>query len=186
MGITNDLFPGEDVLGFDAAQLKLCGARGGIEDVRDRRTGLRGIDNFEAFMKFLAPIARGPVDDNVRAGETLFASTGCASCHTPVLTTGPNASPVFDRKPLALYSDLLLHDVGTGDGIEQAAAAANEIRTPALWGLRLRRPLLHDGSAGTTEEALLRHGNEAKQVVENYKALPRPIQQQLLAFLNSL
>jgi len=186
MGITNDLFPGEDVLGFDAAQLKLCGARGGIEDVRDRRTGLRGIDNFEAFMKFLAPIARGPVDDNVRGGETLFASTGCASCHTPVLTTGPSTNPVFDRKPLALYSDLLLHDVGTGDGIEQAAAAANEIRTPALWGLRLRRPLLHDGSAGTAEEALLRHGNEAKQVVENYKALPRPIQQQLLAFLSSL
>jgi CxxC motif-containing protein (DUF1111 family) len=186
MGITNDLFPNEDVLGFDAAQLKLCGAKGNIEDVRDRRTGIRGIDNFENFMKFLAPLARGPIDDSVRAGETLFSSIGCATCHTPVLTTGRNANPTFDRKPVALFSDLLLHDVGTGDGIEQSAATGTEIRTPALWGLRFRRPLLHDGSAATYEEAISRHSHEAAGTVENYRKLPRPIQQQLLAFLNSL
>ena len=34
----------------------------GAEDVRDRRTRLRGIDNFDSFMKFLAPIERGPVE----------------------------------------------------------------------------------------------------------------------------
>ncbi|MCU1330981.1 MAG: hypothetical protein JWN34_6351 [Bryobacterales bacterium] len=186
MGITNDLFPNEDVLGFTPEQLKLCGAKGNIEDVRDRRTGLRGIDNFEAFMKFLAPIARGPVDDSVRAGETLFTSVGCATCHTPVLMTGQNANPSFNRKPVPLFSDLLLHDVGTGDGIEQSAAAANEIRTPALWGLRFRRPLLHDGTAATPEDAIRRHGQEAAGSVERFQELPRPIQEQLLAFLNSL
>jgi carboxyvinyl-carboxyphosphonate phosphorylmutase len=29
-------------------------------------------------------------------------------------------------------------------------------RTPALWGLRFRRPLLHDGSAATVEDAIRR------------------------------
>ena len=99
---------------------------------------------------------------------------------------GASANPAFDRKPVALYSDLLLHDVGTGDGIEQAAASAGEIRTPALWGLRFRRPLLHDGSAATSGDAILRHDHEASAVAERYRRLSLPEQQQLLAFLNSL
>ena len=102
-------------------------------------------------MKFLAPLPRGAITDEVRTGEQVFTAIGCASCHVPVLTTGANASAALNRKSLALFSDLLLHDVGTGDGIEQEAAQQNEIRTPALWGLRLRRPLMHDGSAPTRE-----------------------------------
>jgi CxxC motif-containing protein (DUF1111 family) len=103
-----------------------------------------------------------------------------------VLTTGANRNPLFDRKPVALYSDLLLHDVGTGDGIEQSAAGAGDIRTPALWGLRFRRPLLHDGSAATAEDAILRHAKEAAGVTEKYRRLPPGLQGQLLALLNSL
>jgi CxxC motif-containing protein (DUF1111 family) len=186
MGITNDLFPEEVALGVDAERLKQCSPKRGIEDVRNRRTGMRGIDNFESFMKFLAPIERGPIDAEMRAGEAIFQTTGCAVCHVAVLTTGANRNPVFDRKPVALYSDLLLHDVGTGDGIEQSAAAAGEIRTPALWGLRFRRPLLHDGSAASAEDAILRHGKEASGVTEKYRRLPPGLQRQLSAFLNSL
>lgn len=180
MGITNDLFPEETALGVDPAQLRLCSATKGLEDVRDRRTGLRGIDNFANFMKFLAPIERGPVDDAVRAGELVFRTLGCAGCHVPVLMTGANANPLFDRKPVPLYSDLLLHDVGTGDGIVQASATGREIRTPALWGLRLRRPLLHDGSAATPEEAILRHAPD------RFKDLSNSDRELLLAFLASL
>ena len=69
---------------------------------------------------------------------------------------GANAIAALNRKPVPLYSDLLLHDVGTGDGIAQEAAQPGEIRTPALWGLRFRRPLLHDGSAMTTMDAINR------------------------------
>ena len=72
----------------------------------------------------------------------------------PALTTGPSANPLFDRQPVPLFSDLLLHDIGTGDGIRQGAAEPDEIRTPALWGLRFRRPLLHDGSAATIDDAI--------------------------------
>ena len=186
MGITNDLFPDEVALGVDPERMKLCTPKSGIEDVRDRRTGLRGIDNFESFMRLLAPIERGSIDDSVRAGEAVFRTIGCASCHIPVLTTGPNANPLFDRKPIALFSNLLLHDIGTGDGIEQAGATGEEIRTPALWGLRFRRPLLHDGSAATPEEAIFRHAREASGATERYRFLLPSQQRQLLAFLNSL
>ena len=62
-----------------------------------------------------------------------------------------------------LFSDLLLHDIGTGDDIPQAPALPEEIRTPALWGLRFRRPLLHDGSAATIEEAIARHGGRPNE-----------------------
>lgn len=186
MGITNDLFPVESALGIPPEAMRLCNPRPRLEDVRDRRTGLRGIDNFTNFMRFLAPIARGPVDDRVRAGERLFEAIGCAACHVPVLVTGPSANPLFDRKPVPLYSDLLLHDVGTGDGIEQAAATGEEVRTPALWGLRYRKPLMRDGGAATIDEAIRRHAGEASAVIERYRALAGADRDRLLAFLNSL
>ena len=186
MGITNDLFPEEVALGIDQEHLKLCSPTRGVEDVRDRRTRLRGIDNFASFMKFLAPVDRGPVDSSVQAGEGLFRTIGCASCHTPVLTTAADRNPLFDRKPVPLYSDLLLHSVGTGDGIVQAAAGAEEIRTPALWGLRFRRPLLHDGSAATPDAAIRKHSAEAQSVVERYQRLSGFERKTLLDFLASL
>lgn len=137
-------------------------------------------------MKFLAPIDRElPTAEAVR-GETVFGQIGCTSCHVPGLMTGRNSNPVFDRRPVPLYSDLLLHDIGTGDGIVQESALANEIRTPALWGLRFRRPLLHDGSAATHDEAVLRHSGEAENVAERYRALPVDDRRALLAFLDSL
>jgi CxxC motif-containing protein (DUF1111 family) len=85
-----------------------------------------------------------------------------------------------------LFSDLLLHDVATGDGIPQAAATEHEIRTPALWGLRFRRPLLHDGSAVTIEDAIRRHGGEAERARRLFESLDDPAKQSLLAFLRSL
>jgi len=191
MGITNDLFPQEVALGIDPEQLKLCSATRGVEDIRDRRTRLRGIDNFTNFMRFLAPIERapvdrGPADSSVLAGEGLFRTLGCALCHVPVLTTAADRNPLFDRKLVPLYSDLLLHDIGTGDGIVQAAAMGEEIRTPALWGLRFRRPLLHDGSAATTNAAIGRHTGEAQSVIERYQALSEFERHMLLEFLGSL
>ncbi len=70
---------------------------------------------------------RGPVTPSSRAGEAAFNVVGCAACHLPNLTTGIHPNPVFDRKPVPLFSDLLLHDVGTGDGIERASAQPDEM-----------------------------------------------------------
>ena len=186
MGITNDLFPDELAFGIAPEQMKLCDRVPDPEDQPDRRTRRRGIDNFESFMKFLAPVARGAIDDTVRAGESLFGAAGCAGCHRPSLETGPNPNPLFHRKVVPLFSDLLLHDIGTGDGIRQEAGEPEEFKTPALWGLRLRRPLLHDGGAATIEDAISRHGGEAAAARQRFAALPSAQRAALLAFLTSL
>ncbi len=186
MGITNDVFPDEPSGGIAAAQLRECDLVRDPEDLVDPRTGKRAIDNFEAFMKLLAPPARGTITDDVRTGEQVFTAVGCASCHRPAMTTGANASAALSRKTAALFSDLLLHDVGTGDGIAQGAAQPGEIRTPALWGLRFRRALMHDGGSASPAEAILRHGGEASAVVDRYRTTTEPLRHALLAFLDSL
>ena len=186
MGITNDLFPNEFAFGVSSAQMRLCDPIPDPEDRRDPATRRRGIDNFESFMKFLAPIGRARSDGASLAGERTFAAIGCTNCHVPSLTTGPHANPLFHRRSVPLFSNLMLHDIGTGDGIQQAAAAPSEIRTPALWGLRFRRPLLHDGSAATIAEAVTRHRGEADTARRGYERLTSEEREQLLAFLRSL
>jgi CxxC motif-containing protein (DUF1111 family) len=186
MGITNELFPQEVAVGISQDRMRACDPHPEPEDIRDPRTGRRGIDNFASFMKFLAPVGRGPLDETTRNGERVFSAVGCSACHTPSLTTGPSANPLFNRVTVPLFSDLLLHDVGTGDGIQQASGLPEEMRTPALWGLRFRRPLLHDGSAATIEDAVGRHGGEAALALQGYRQATADDRAALLAFLRSL
>ncbi|MBP7779104.1 MAG: hypothetical protein KA371_18455 [Acidobacteria bacterium] len=186
MGITNDLFPTELAVGIDEARMRLCDPIPDPEDVADPRTRRRGIDNFENFMRFLAPVSRGAIDAMAREGEATFVAVGCGTCHVPALLTGANGNPLLHRQTVPLYSDLLLHDVATGDGIAQGAAEPGEIRTPALWGLRLRRPLLHDGSAATVDDAILRHGGEAAAAWAAYDRLAEAERLALHHFLLSL
>jgi CxxC motif-containing protein (DUF1111 family) len=186
MGITNDIFPTELAVGIPADRMRVCDLIPEVEDKRDPRTGRRGIDNFASFMKFLGPAGRGPTGEAARVGEQVFGAIGCAACHTPSLQTGPSGNPLFHHRQVALFSDLLLHDIGTGDGIAQGAAAPEEIRTPALWGLRFRRPFLHDGSGATLEEAIGRHGNEAELARRGYERASESDRAALLAFLRSL
>ena len=186
MGITNDLFPIESAFGIADAQMRACDPFPDPEDRRDPRTGRRGIDNFESFMRLLAPVGRYRVDANTLDGERVFTAIGCAACHVAVLESGASANPLSHRRRVELFSDLLLHDVGTGDGIRQGAAEPGEMRTPALWGLRLRRPLLHDGSAATIPEAIERHAGEAALARQGYVQLTPADRQALLMFLRTL
>jgi CxxC motif-containing protein (DUF1111 family) len=91
------------------------------------------------------------------------------------------------------YSDFLLHDVGTGDGVLEAGtqefvdpSTANRFRTPPLWGLRFRHWLMHDGKAVTPHQAIMRHAGEASDVVASYEKLTPKERYQLEQFLNSL
>jgi CxxC motif-containing protein (DUF1111 family) len=137
----------------------------------------------------------------VQAGEQVFSKTGCVTCHVASITTAPegtvlNGGALVVRAALANkvihpYSDFLLHDVGTGDGIPiqptpEYASTANQIRTAPLWGLRTRNRLMHDGLSFTREEAILRHAGQAKTVIDRYSALTAEEKAALLAFLNSL
>ena len=186
MGITNDLFPDELASGVSADRMRLYDPIPDPEDIRDPRTSRRGIDNFASFMRFLAPLARLTPDAAARSGEQVFTAIGCASCHVPVQTTGRNPNRLFDNQAVALFSDLLLHDIGTGDGIARGAALSTEIRTPALWGLRTRRPFLHDGSATTIEQAIGRHAEEAARTRAAFAQLTDLDKAALLAFLKTL
>jgi CxxC motif-containing protein (DUF1111 family) len=91
------------------------------------------------------------------------------------------------------YSDFLLHDVGTGDGIPQAAkpeyldqSTANKFRTAPLWGLRFRYRLMHDGNSPGTEAAIIRHSVEAATIRHKYQSLNPAEKKQLQQFLDSL
>ena len=86
------------------------------------------------------------------------------------------------------YSDFLLHNVGTGDGVVQngGPATANRMRTPPLWGLRTKSRLMHDLLSMTRNEAIVRHGGEAEAVINRYRFLSISQKNQLIAFLNSL
>jgi CxxC motif-containing protein (DUF1111 family) len=86
------------------------------------------------------------------------------------------------------YSDFLLHDVGTGDGIVQAGPqdTANKLRTAALWGLRMRPRFMHDLRSLTLQDAIERHDGEAEHVARRFRDLSETEKQQLLSFLESL
>lgn len=186
MGITNDLFPAEACPGGDCEKINFFNPVPGLQDARDLTTGLRGIDNFENFMKLLGPPPRGPISEEVLEGEKLFHSAGCVACHIPSLVTGASPVKALNFKRFFPYSDFLLHDVGTGDGIGQGDARPEEIRTPPLWGVRLRAPFLHDGRASTLQEAIELHASEALKSRGAYEKLSPEEQKAVVAFLRSL
>ena len=78
-------------------------------------------------------------------------------------------SPRLRNKPVDLYSDLLVHDMGLGlaDGISQGQAGPREFRTAPLWGLGQRIFFLHDGRTSDLAAAIRAHqsiGSEANAV----------------------
>ncbi len=187
MGITNRFFPVENAPNGNRALLARFDTLADPEDVVDPQTGRSDIDTAADFMRFLAPPPRIARSASAAAGETLFTTTGCAECHQPNYMTAPNDIAALDRKPVNLYSDLLLHDMGTlGDGIAQANAGVREMRTAPLWGLRLRRLYLHDGRAGTVDAAIRAHDGEAAPSRSRYARLPAPLEQQIVDFLGSI
>jgi CxxC motif-containing protein (DUF1111 family) len=144
------------------------------------------------FIRFLAPPARAPISsaalrDSVEHGEQLFDDVGCAVCHTPTMWTGPHESAALDRKPVNLYSDILLHDMGP----EEAAlcgldSSPSERRTTWLWGLRLKENYMYDGLATTVRQSIERHGGESAESRDAFEALTAEEQAALLRFLSIL
>ena len=144
------------------------------------------------FMRFLAPPAPAePRDERDVAildeGAALFASLGCASCHVPSLRAGSSDVRAIDGQAIALYSDLLLHDMGPElEGTCAPGATTTEWRTEPLMGLQHRRVFLHDGRVGRVMDAILAHGGEAQAARDRFAALDRLTQEVLLRFLDLL
>jgi CxxC motif-containing protein (DUF1111 family) len=196
MGITTPLFPDENT--SNGRDVGYPSAYDPVPDPEDD-----GVDvvAFADFMRSTKAPPRGPITADALAGESLFNKIGCAVCHTPSITTArpgtkinggeftvPNA---LGNKIIHPYSDFLLHDIGTGDGIPvlplpEYASTANQMRTAPLWALRTRNRLMHDGLSFTTEEAIQRHAGQAAGVTKKFNALSEEQKKRLLAFLDSL
>jgi CxxC motif-containing protein (DUF1111 family) len=143
------------------------------------------------FLRFLAPPRQAEVDaasePTVRLGEALFAGLGCSGCHVPVLSAGPSPVAAIDGASIALYSDLLLHDMGPSlEGTCAAGATTREYRTEPLIGLRARRAFMHDGRYGRVMDAVLGHDGEARAARDGFASLDRLTQEALLRFLDTL
>ena len=187
MGITNRLFPTENAPNGNVALLKKLDTVRDPEDQPDPVSGKAGIDVLADFMRFLGPPPTRPITASNAFGAKLFLDVGCASCHTPMMSTGSSKIAALNAKTVMLYSDLLLHDMGMlGDGIVQGTAGARDMKTPPLWGLSASGPYLHDGRAMTIEDAIKAHDGEAKVSRDRFLKLTRDQQALLVEFLKSI
>jgi CxxC motif-containing protein (DUF1111 family) len=125
-------------------------------------------------------------------GERLFQAARCATCHVPAMKTSSTFwITQMAGKSAKIYSDMLLHDMGTtlADGIVEGVAREREWRTAPLIGLRHLDSFLHDGRALSFDQAIHGHGgpgSEANASIEAYDALTPPQKQQLEEFVLSL
>jgi len=183
--------------------------------------GLSDIDHFARFIRATkAPSRDAQLASSVAAqrGLALMEKIGCVSCHVETLRTAPAGTKInggtftipsaLGSKTIHPWSDFLMHDVGTGDGILQATrehyghevfrqmsgylskqdfeSSRNKIRTAPLWGIRLRPRLMHDGVSLTLLDAVTRHRGEASRVTQQFEKLKRPDQDAIIEFLKSL
>jgi CxxC motif-containing protein (DUF1111 family) len=196
MGVTNRLLKTENTSNGTNVQ---GGAFDGKPDPTATGEDDAGdINEFTAFMRCLKAPPRGPTNASTTNGQNQFNAIGCAVCHVGTITTAPagqvinggalTVSTALGDKNIHPFSDFLLHDVGTGDGIVQngGQGTRNQIRTAPLWGFGVRTRFMHDGASLTASAAIARHGNQAATARNNFNALSAQNQSDLLAFLFSL
>lgn len=166
------------------------------DEVDDPEVSASVVHNLVFYMRTLkAPERRNTNDPDVQAGEKLFHSIKCISCHIPDLTTAKSDIEALSEKTIHPYTDLLLHDMGTvlDEGFPEGNAQSYEWRTAPLWGLGLAIStqgteiyLLHDGRAKSIEETISYHSGEAESIRNVYFSLTKEEQQQIIKFLESL
>ncbi|WP_052692233.1 di-heme oxidoredictase family protein [Teredinibacter purpureus] len=175
VGISSWLYPAQNC---SVVQTQ-CRARvnGNSEDENTEisREKLALVEDFSRWLK-----ASSGGENKKMAGYQLFVGSGCDGCHR-------------NFEAAAIRSDLLLHDMGEGlsDGRTVGQATAREWRTMPLRGLgrKLQHTpvqLLHDGRAGTLEEAILWHGGEAAKARQRYLQLTPPNKKAFIQFLTTL
>ncbi|HUI43865.1 MAG TPA: di-heme oxidoredictase family protein [Terriglobia bacterium] len=214
-GITNEMFPTET-----DQTLKSCLLNPVPEDPTNynytpsSNTPWYFLANAERdadFIRFLEQPTPGacPGGDQTSCarGFTQFQSVGCVLCHTVSFTTPAGSIPSMGHITANLYSDLLLHHMGSclADNITEGAAEGDMFRTPPLWNVGQRYWFMHDGRTNDILQAIQDHmdgstdthcsgigsypASEADQVILNFNKLPSTgpnSQQDVLNFLRSL
>jgi len=158
----------------------------------DPELTLEDLDRLNTFLRLLAPPPPASFTNYhdqylAQRGKKLFAALNCNLCHVPQMVTGVSPIKAIEHRSVALYSDLLLHDMGPAlADICMVRAGPRDFRTELLMGLRFREHFLHDGSAKTVREAIERHDGEAKRSREKFQSLSDEDKQALLKFLQSI
>jgi CxxC motif-containing protein (DUF1111 family) len=196
MGVTSPTFPEENT-----SSGRNVGFGTPYDPVADPEDDGVDVVAFANFMRSTKAPSRGKITTDVQRGEQLFNQVGCNTCHVSSMVTArpgtringgaftvPNA---LGNKIIHPYSDFLVHDIGTGDGIPilptpEYAFTTNRMRTAPLWALRTRNRLMHDGLSFTKQEAIARHAGQAAAVTTRYNALSTADRNKVLAFLDSL
>jgi len=202
IGVTNELFPNER-----ANPPSSCLYNPTPED--ETNFTLSGdqipsdVVEFSNFMRFLTPpapstqgIPGNPSAQSIANGQAIFNQIGCTACHTPSLQTGLSSFTAgLNNQQAALFSDLLVHHLGSGlaDNVSQGAAGPDEFPTAPLWGVGQRIFFLHDGRSTPANGGLLNaieahasSGSEANRVINQFNNLSDNQKQELLNFLRSL
>jgi CxxC motif-containing protein (DUF1111 family) len=170
-------------------------------------TGRSDIDRFTDFMRSLRPPPQVGENADAVTGRSLFSKVGCASCHTPSITTAANPSsfmtPTINGTPISSslnstlanvnyqpYGDFLLHDMGSlGDGVNDDPTILHDermMRTMPLWGLRTRVIFLHDGRATNLPSAIALHDGQGAAAAAAFAGLSSTQQNDVIEFLNTL
>lgn len=122
----------------------------------------------DAYLKSLRPVPSpflvdGKLSESALRGKALFASEGCLDCHN-----GP------------YYTDMNLHDLGTGLGLDTGVA----FDTPTLIEVWRTSPYLHDGRVVSMED-LIRIHNPVRDW-QSKGTMPDPDVEDLAEYVNSL
>ena len=180
-GVTVPKFPGEGTVGGQPMPQ-------GVDPLPDPELSAELVAQTDAYVRTLAPAPPEDLDGTSRRGQQLFSDIGCAKCHVPSLRTGANPIQALANREFAAYTDLLLHDMGPGlaDICQGLVATPTEFRTEPLMALRLARRYLHDGRAGSIQQAVELHGGEAARSRDGFRALSESDRNALLRFLGTL
>ena len=161
--------------------------------------------NFMVWHRGLAvPAARNLEDADVQRGKKLFNEMGCAYCHRPTWTTGPDdftdpsnffadgdrRLPRYPYQKIWPYTDLIQHRLEMVNNINTGWC-----RTTPLWGRGLSllctgaQDRLHDCRARNVIEAIMWHGSpnsDARFAVERFRQLTKAERDAVVKFINAI
>jgi CxxC motif-containing protein (DUF1111 family) len=160
----------------------------GVDPLPEPEVSAVLVGHTDAYVRTLAPAKPKDLDGTAKRGQRIFSDIGCAKCHVPILKTGDHPIRAIANREFPAYTDLLLHDMGPdlADICQGLVATPSEFRTEPLMALRLARRYLHDGRAGSIEQAVELHGGEAARSRDGFGALSRSDRTALLRFLERL
>ena len=161
--------------------------------------------NFMVWHRGLAvPAARNLADTTVQRGRKLFRDLGCATCHRPSWTTGPDdftdpngffavgdsRLPRYPYQKIWPYTDMVQHRLFMVNDIRTGWC-----RTTPLWGRGLspicsgHSDRLHDCRARNVIEAIMWHGcpnSDARWTVEKFRQLSKKDRDAVVKFINAI